>query len=88
VPIFVEELTKTVLESGRLHETGEREAPAGPPSAGSVPMNGWRLCPPYMRRCCTTRPRSASRPGCYTGTAIQRYGSPVQVSPLTPTYPF
>ena len=43
VPLFVEELTKTVLESGLLHDAGDRYVIAGP----------YRLRP--FRRRCTIR---------------------------------
>ena len=37
VPLFVEELTKAVLESGVLEDTRDRHAPAGPPPVLQVP---------------------------------------------------
>ncbi|WP_035484528.1 AAA family ATPase [Geminicoccus roseus] len=37
VPLFVEELTKTVLEAGLLDDVGDGPAPAGPSSALEVP---------------------------------------------------
>ena len=37
VPLFVEELTKTVLESGMLKDTGDRYELAGPPAPLAIP---------------------------------------------------
>ena len=37
VPLFIEELTKTVLESGLLADAGERYGPAGPPPPLAIP---------------------------------------------------
>ena len=39
VPLFIEEMTKTVLESGLLVEAGDRYTPSGGPSALSIPAS-------------------------------------------------